>query len=249
LIHKVITLITDFGMNDSFVAQMKGVLLTINPACTIIDITHEIDPFNIKKAALSLGFAYRYFPAGSIHVAVVDPGVGSVRKGIIVSADGHYFIGPDNGIFSYIYHNCGNGFKVYHLNNDMAYELPQAVYLSNDKGNTFHGRDVFAPVAARLSIGQDIDKFGSLIGDFVQFSIPKPKIIDGVFNGEILYIDHPTSEYKRFGNAITNINKDILQEIGLNATFNREVQQNKKRLQLVFFYSNNYCPNIFWVCY
>ncbi|MBF0541353.1 MAG: SAM-dependent chlorinase/fluorinase [Nitrospirae bacterium] len=186
----VITLLTDFGRQDSFTAQMKGVILTINSACRIIDITHEIDSFNIKKAAITLGFCYKYFPTGTINVAVVDPGVGSNRRGIVAAAGGYYFVGPDNGIFSYIYQDCKDEVSVYHLTNN-------EIFLSNDS-STFHGRDVFAPVAAHLSKGFPIDKLGIKINDYIKINIPKPQINKEIIKGEILYIDH-------FGNAITNI--------------------------------------------
>jgi hypothetical protein len=192
---KIITLLTDFGMRDSFAAQMKGVILTINPSCAIVDITHEIDPFNIKKAALTIGFSYKYFPIGTINISIVDPGVGSSRRGIAIEAGGYYFVGPDNGIFSYIYHDFGHEVRVYHLSLDQF-------FLSNDS-STFHGRDVFAPVAAQLSIGLPIEKLGLEITDFIKSDIPKPQIIGGIIKGAILYID-------RFGNAITNIENKML---------------------------------------
>lgn len=192
----IITLLTDFGMYDPFAGQMKGVILSINPSCQIIDITHEIEQFNIKKGALSLGFSYRYFPVGTIHIAVVDPGVGSGRRGIIVCADGHFFVGPDNGIFSYIYQRCSNGYKVFHLTNKD--------FFLRSNSSTFHGRDVFAGVAAGLSYRLPIERFGDEIDDFMQIDIPKPQIIDNnAIKGVILYID-------RFGNAITNIDETTL---------------------------------------
>lgn len=185
----VITLLTDFGTRDTFVAEIKGVILSINPSVTIVDITHEIEPFNIIEGAMKLNSAQRYFPRGTIHLAVVDPGVGSSRKGIIIKTDKALFVGPDNGVLSL-------AVKEHSLKE--IYEITLPV-----RGSTFHGRDLFAPVAARLSRGESPESMGKRIDDFVRLSFPEPEIDKRGIKGEVIIID-------RFGNAITNINEHIL---------------------------------------
>ncbi|MEO5359210.1 MAG: SAM-dependent chlorinase/fluorinase [Nitrospirota bacterium] len=183
------TLLTDFGLADTFIAQMKGVMLSINPEINIVDMTHSIEPFNIRHAAVALGMSYKYFPAGTIHIAVVDPGVGSSRRGIIVDTGKYCFVGPDNGIFSIIY--AENKYKVYHITDKRAF--------INPTGATFHGRDVFAPTAALISKGMCPGELGSPVIDYNFFKITPPSNIGGnTITGEVLYID-------RFGNVITNI--------------------------------------------
>lgn len=186
----LISLTTDFGCKDPFVAIMKGVILNINPSVRIVDITHDISPQNILEAAFALEMSYRSFPHNTIHVAVVDPGVGSERRPLLVVAAHHYFIGPDNGVFSRIY-NSSERLEVIHITAD-HYFLPQ-------RSSTFHGRDVFAPVAAWMSKGIDISKFGDPVSDYVTIPVPKPVVTDeNRIDGEIIHID-------RFGNLITNI--------------------------------------------
>ncbi|MCG6553314.1 MAG: SAM-dependent chlorinase/fluorinase [Candidatus Magnetominusculus sp. LBB02] len=185
----IATLLTDFGMVNTFVAQMKGVMLSFNPEINIVDITHSIEPYNIRHGAIALGMSYKYFPVGTTHIAVVDPGVGSSRRGIVVAAGGNIFVGPDNGIFSVIY--AENKATVYHITDKRCYRNPT--------GATFHGRDVFAPTAGLISKGMPPDEVGPAISDFNSFEITPPSKIDGnKIMGEVLYID-------RFGNIITNI--------------------------------------------
>lgn len=185
----IITLLTDFGTRDTFVAEMKGVILCINSSVTIVDITHEIEPFNITEGAIKLSSVVRHFPQGTIHMAVVDPGVGSSRRGIILKTEKGFFVGPDNGLLS---------LTVREHSIEGIYEITLPV-----KGSTFHGRDVFAPVAARLSRGEPPEAMGRRIEDFVRLSIPEPVIDKEKIIGEVIIID-------RFGNAITNINEGIL---------------------------------------
>ncbi|MBF0487317.1 MAG: SAM-dependent chlorinase/fluorinase [Nitrospirae bacterium] len=183
------TLLTDFGLADTFVAQMKGVMLSINPEVNIVDITHSIEPYNIRHGAVALGMSYKYFPAATIHTAVVDPGVGSNRRGIVVDDGKYIFAGPDNGIFSVIY--AENKVTVYEITDERCYRNPTGV--------TFHGRDVFAPTAALISNGLRPDEVGPPIVDYQSFDIiPPSKTGDNTITGEVLYID-------RFGNIITNI--------------------------------------------
>ena len=185
-----ITLTTDFGSKDPFVGIMKGVIVSINPSVKIIDITHNISPQSILEAAYTLEMSYASFPHKTIHVAVVDPGVGSARRPLLVATDYHYFIGPDNGVFSRIY-RLTESLTVIHITAE-HYFLPQ-------RSSTFHGRDIFAPVAAWMSKGIDIERFGDPITDYV--ILQEPALIsssNNVVEGEVVYID-------RFGNLMTNI--------------------------------------------
>jgi S-adenosylmethionine hydrolase len=205
----VITLTTDFGLADAYVAVIKGVILSVNPEADIIDITHSIEPQNIAQAAFVLNVAYRYFPKHSFHIAIVDPGVGSERRGIILKAPSAIFIAPDNGILSHIINELSL--------NDRPSGYPQnleevklkkgleAVAITDPRfwrhpvSPTFHARDIFAPVAAGLSLGISPYEFGEKISSVHAF--PSPQLsLDSQDNlvGQILYIDH-------FGNLITSI--------------------------------------------
>ena len=187
---RIITLLTDFGTADYFVSAMKGVILSINPSSRIVDITHNIPAHDIEAAAFTLLAVYKSFPAETIHVAVVDPGVGSSRKGILVEVAGQYFVGPDNGIFSYVCERAG-GAKFFHLINS-AYFRPAV-------SNTFHGRDIFAPAAAALANGIMAKKLGREIKEVVRLAPLLPEEAkNGRLNARIIHID-------RFGNCITNI--------------------------------------------
>lgn len=186
----IITLLTDFGTADYFVSAMKGVILSLNPSSRIVDITHDIPAHDIEAAAFTLLAIYASFPAETIHVAVVDPGVGSSRKGILVDAAGQYFVGPDNGIFSYVCERAGVA-KFFHLRSS-AYFRPAV-------SKTFHGRDIFAPVAAALASGIGPKKLGRELKDAVRLAPLLPeKAKNGKLNARIIHID-------RFGNCITNI--------------------------------------------
>ena len=188
----VITLLTDFGTADYFVAAVKGVILTISPQVSLVDITHEVPPQDIEAGAFTLLNCYRDFPDGTIHVAVVDPGVGSARRGIVVRAGSHYFVGPDNGLFSYI---CDRESTC------KVFQLTAEKYFRPEPSASFHGRDVFAPVAAALSTGVKPDKFGPRIKDEVRLAPLAPVTDrDGSLRGRIIHID-------RFGNCITNFTR------------------------------------------
>ncbi len=190
----IITLTTDFGTKDSFTASMKGVVLKINPDAKIVDITHEIGPQDVWEAAFTLKTAYNNFPKGTVHLAVVDPGVGSTRRPIIVVTESYYFVGPDNGIFSLIFQEAER-LRVLHIT-ATHYFLP-------NPGATFHGRDIFAPVAAWLAKGTPSGNFGEEVEDFVKLNVPVPKKSQNGLEGHVIHID-------RFGNVITNItHKDI----------------------------------------
>jgi S-adenosylmethionine hydrolase len=185
-VNPVITLLTDFGTVDYFVGAVKGAILSVNPGAVIVDITHEIPPQDIETGAFTLLAAYETFPAGTIHVAVVDPGVGSERRPLIVSANEQFFVGPDNGLFSYIY-DREPSHQSFHVTSDR--------YFRPSVSSTFHGRDIFAPVAAALSNGVAPEELGMLIDDEVRLpSLETPL--------RIIHID-------RFGNCITNITRDL----------------------------------------
>ncbi len=190
----IITLTTDYGSRDSFAASMKGVILKVNPQAQIVDVSHEIGPQDIWEAAFTLKSAYTAFPKGTVHLAVVDPGVGSGRRPIIVVTDSYYFVGPDNGLFSLVYQEAER-IRVHHITSSHYY-LP-------NPGPTFHGRDIFAPVAAWLTKGIPSGNFGEEITDFVKLNVPLAKKTENGFEGHVVHID-------RFGNVITNITyKDI----------------------------------------
>ncbi len=195
----LITLLTDFGNADYFVAAVKGVILALNPLARFVDITHEIPPQDIEAAAFTLLAACQSFPAGTIHVAVVDPGVGSSRRAILIRVGGQFFVGPDNGIFSYVCDslaNLGETPEIFHLTNTRYFRQPVS--------STFNGRDVFAPVAAALSNGVKPQELGSAVSDFVRLKPLRPEASEnGEIKGRIIHID-------RFGNCVTNITRHEL---------------------------------------
>jgi S-adenosylmethionine hydrolase len=193
----LITLLTDFGHRDYFVASMKGVILNINPQARLIDLTHEIAPQQIEDAAYVLKSAYRYFPDGTVHVAVVDPGVGSNRRPILVSTSRYFFVAPDNGLLTPIYQE-ESSVEVRHIENRQ--------YRLDSEGTTFDGRDLFAPVAAWLTRGRPLGSFGRLIRDYVRLPIQEPTWQAQVFAGRIAYVD-------RFGNLISDVTALHLKEI------------------------------------
>lgn len=225
----IITLTTDFGLKDPFVGLMKGVILGINPKVQIIDITHNIKRHDVFEASQVISMAYKYFPPRTIHVAVIDPGVGGPRRPLLVVTENHYFIGPDNGIFTPIFEELQSPiFKVFHISSSHYY-LPM-------KGSTFHGRDIFAPVAAWLSKGIDSSKFGKEITDYTKITIPKPILVNNhTFKGEVISIDI-------FGNAITNITRDNLIELANVISRDKfKVIYKDKQLSIVNYYAD---PNI-----
>jgi S-adenosylmethionine hydrolase len=181
----VITLLTDFGTADYFVGAVKGAILSVNPAAVIADITHEVPPQDVETAAFTVLAAYETFPPGTVHFAVVDPGVGSERRAIVVKAGKWLFVGPDNGLFTYIYDREPS---------HQTFHVTAEKYFRPSPSTTFHGRDIFAPVAAALSKGVKPEAFGPSIADEVRLATsPTPTII---------HIDH-------FGNCITNITRDL----------------------------------------
>ncbi len=191
----IITLMTDFGTSDHYVGIMKGVALNINPQVQIVDITHAIPPQDVHAAALLIDSAYRYFPTGTIHVVVVDPGVGSERRAIVCQTETAYFVCPDNGILTHILRDEERIHTVAVENS--AYFLPQV-------SNTFHGRDIFAPVAAHLSRGEPIGQLGSPIAHPVLLPVSSPQMTDEAVIGHVIWIDS-------FGNLVTNLSHEILE--------------------------------------
>ena len=207
----IITLLTDFGTQDYFVGAMKGVILSVNPAAQIIDITHDIPPQDIHAGAFNLLAVYKEFPSATIHVGVVDPGVGSDRRAILIECAGQFFIGPDNGLFSWI---CEREGKF------VARRLTNAAYFRQPISTTFHGRDIFAPVAAALSNGVNPDEFGPLIDDHVRLESLKPKTTDKGIEATIIHID-------RFGNCITSLTRDHFGAVELAAGASLMVNKQK----------------------
>ena len=192
----IITLLTDFGAQDYFVGAMKAVILSLNPGATIVDITHEISPQDVHAAAFTLLACYRDFPAGSIHLAIVDPGVGSERRAILVECANQLFIGPDNGLFSWIIEREGN-FSARHIANKK--------FFRDSVSRTFHGRDVFAPVAAALSLGTPAKEFGPPLENIVTLAPLSLRAAADSIEGSIIHID-------RFGNCITNLTAEHVNE-------------------------------------
>jgi len=190
----LITLTTDFGTRDGFVAQMKGIILGMNPRARLIDVTHDIEPFSVLEGALVLKGISPHFPSGTIHVAIVDPGVGSKRRGIVLCAEEQTYVGPDNGLFSLI------------MSDNRAYEIREIQnpdFIRPEPHPTFHGRDIFAPTAAHLSAGKPFEEVGPLVYDPTKLFMPPVKENAEGLEGSVIYVD-------RFGNLSSNIDRAML---------------------------------------
>ncbi|MEO8340617.1 MAG: SAM-dependent chlorinase/fluorinase [Nitrospirota bacterium] len=207
---RLITLLTDFGNRDWFVASMKGAILTINPHATIVDLSHQITPHRIDEAAYALKSCYREFPEGTIHVVVVDPGVGSGRRAIAVKSVRYYFLTPDNGVLSYIFDD---------EQPVEVREIDQRKFRRESPGHTFDGRDLFAPVAGRLARHEPFESYGPVIGDYRTFPISEPHWEQGTLVGEIVYVD-------RFGNLMSNLMPVHLEEACLS------IKRRQPRIQI-----------------
>ena len=196
---EIITLLTDFGWEDGYIGAMKGVILGINPRCLIVDIAHGISPHDVMEAALVLGQTYRYFPPGTIHLVVVDPGVGGGRKSLVVETERYLFVGPDNGVFELV---------IKREKDIQVYELAERRFFLPQVSQTFHGRDIFAPAAAHLSLGTSPEQMGPALdcNDLVTLNIPSSFQEDETLLGEIIHVDH-------FGNLITNITREALRKL------------------------------------
>ena len=186
----IITLLTDFGLDDAYVGVMHGVILGIAPDARVVDLTHAIPPQDVRAGAFQLRTAWRYFPAGTIHVAVVDPGVGTDRRIVAVSAGAHTFVGPDNGVLRWAVDAAGGSSKI------VAVEAP--AYRLAQTSATFHGRDIMAPAAAHLAAGVPLAALGPALAGLLGQEFPAPNVVEEGLRGEVIYVDH-------FGNAITNL--------------------------------------------
>jgi len=193
----MVTLTTDFGTTDPWVASVKAALLTVNPDMKICDISHAVPKHDVVTGSFTLYRCFRDFPQWTIHLCVVDPGVGGSRRPILVTTDGYYFVGPDNGVFSYIY-ETETVERVIHITADHYFHKPVS--------QTFHARDVFAPIVGWLSKGIESASFGDLIEDYQRIPVPMDRIVgDNLLKGEVCAVDH-------FGNLITNIRLKTLKE-------------------------------------
>jgi len=194
--NPIITLTTDYGTSDHLVGVLKGVILQILPHVTVVDINHHVVPFDILDGALAIGSAYHYFPPRTVHIVVVDPGVGTQRRPILVTGEQHYFVAPDNGVLSMVYEREPQ-VSVRHITSDHYFHTPIS--------NTFHGRDVFAPVGAWLAKTYQTEVFGEEITDYVRFSLPRAKPAGAGIKGVVLRVD-------TFGNLMTSLTMDDLPE-------------------------------------
>ncbi len=193
----IITLLSDFGLQDGYVGTMKGVILSICPDAKLVDLSHLIAPQNVRSGAFVLLASYGYFPPGTVHLAVVDPGVGTERGAIAVRTRSSFFVGPDNGLFSLVLRN-ETGWEARSLENPQFRRSPMS--------STFHGRDLFAPAAAHLALGVRFDTLGSACAPvFPRWG--QPIIGKGEVQGEVIHID-------RFGNAVTNVRSEVLEKQG-----------------------------------
>jgi len=195
----IITLLSDFGLKDPYVAEMKAIILSVCPQAHLVDVSHEIEKFNIRMGAFVLASAASYFPDGTIHVAVVDPGVGTKRRAILVETKDMLFVGPDNGLLMLTAQRQG----IRHV-----YNLTNTRYMLPCVSRTFHGRDVFAPSAAHLANGCKPSDFGSEIHDYVIPKFAKPRLTKNALLGEVLHVDD-------FGNIVTNISRAELEKTGI----------------------------------
>jgi S-adenosylmethionine hydrolase len=197
----VITLTTDFGTRDTYVAEMKGVILSIVRDVHVVDITHEVTPHDVLEGALALEAAAPRFPSATIHVAVVDPGVGTSRRGLAVASRDQVFIGPDNGLFTAFLDDQGW----------RAFELRAAEFRGTEVSPTFHGRDIFAPAAAHLARGVEPARLGPPVTDPVRLRWPEARVSEGRVGGAVVHVD-------RFGNLVTSIHSDAIASLGSGVT-------------------------------
>ncbi len=214
----LVTLLSDFGVKDPYVAEMKAVILSICPEARITDISHQIEKFNIRMGAFVLVSVAPYFPVGTVHMAVVDPGVGTKRRPLIVETKRYFYVGPDNGLLMLSAQREGIR-HVYNISNP-HYMLPTI-------SRTFHGRDIFAPAAAHLAKGRVPSKFGPEIHDYLIPRFAKPRMGKDGLLGEVLYIDD-------FGNVVSNISTKDLEKVGMKEGCLLYVKFRKKVSKLKF---------------
>ncbi len=197
--ERIVTFTTDFGLTDHYVGTMKGVILNVNPAVQLVDITNAVQAYDVLDGAIAISQAYQYFPSGTIHLVIVDPGVGTARRPLLVRTDKHFFIAPDNGVLSFVFEQEKERLQVRQITAEHYFLQPVS--------NTFHGRDIFAAIAGWLSKGVDSSAFGEEITDYVRFAAPKPKLAaPNTMKGIVLKVD-------KFGNLITNIRPDDLPQL------------------------------------
>ena len=229
--NRIIALLTDFGAGDAYAASLKGVIHSINPNAKIIDISHSVRPQDVKQAAFILQEIYPYFPKQTIYVAVVDPGVGSSRRAICVKTAKGYLIGPDNGLFDLV------------LAGESKYEVRCLVnhqYFLNRISATFHGRDIFAPVAAYLSRSEIFSKLGPILKTTQKLNFPVAKIRDRKISGEIIYIDH-------FGNTVSNISKKLFNKLNSKHRYTIQIRSIRiKQIKSFFSEGQKNKPMALW---
>ena len=214
----VITLLTDYGIKDSYVAEVKGAILKISPDATIVDISHDVGNYDIEAGAFHLARAAPYFPDGTVHVCVVDPGVGSARKPIIIEARGAWFVGPDNGLMAPAAERLGVKSIWEITNTDM---LPPRV------SHVFDGRDVFGPTGAHLSVGLPPDRLGTEIREMMRLPAYTPKLDGDTVHAQVIHVDG-------FGNLVTNVTYDILEKIGVSGEARFTVKARGSDLELPY---------------
>lgn len=190
-----VTLLTDFGTADGYVAAMKGVIASIAPDAQLDDVSHDLAQGDVEAAAWSLGAYWRLYPRGTVHLVVVDPGVGSQRRALAVRADGRLLVAPDNGVLSRVLHSAADVQAVH--------ALESAAHRRTDVSNTFHGRDIFAPAAAHLAAGEPIRRMGPRVENPITLEVAEPQVVGEALRGQVVHVD-------RFGNLITNIPADAL---------------------------------------
>lgn len=216
----IVALLTDFGLRDPYVGAMKGAILTVSPAASLVDLTHEVAPHDVMEAALALEAAYRFFPPGTVFLAVVDPGVGSGRRALALAAAGFLFVGPDNGVFSLVL--AAHGEARLHL-------VENAALFRSPLSPVFHGRDLFAPAAAWLAAGGTLARLGPTVVDPVRLALPIPERGSEACGGVVIHVD-------RFGNLTTNLTEaDVAELAGSGAV---EVLLSQRTLPLVRTYAD-----------
>ena len=216
----LITLTTDFGQDDAFVAIMKGVIYNIAPRVKIVDLCHQIEQGNLIQAAYILKSSWHWFPPKTVHIVVVDPGVGSIRKPLAGGLKGHRFVGPDNGLLTAALNHSAR-----------FYEIANPRYFHRHVSSTFHGRDIFAPVGAWLAKGTALSKMGWKVNNPITLDLPQPKVVQNKISGSIVYIDH-------FGNLTSNIPMSALKSyFKVNDKSSRIKIGEKKIFELSTFYS------------
>lgn len=219
--NRIITLTTDFGLRDPYVAEIKGVIFNISPRVKVVDITHQVEKFDIQRAGYILSAASPYFSEGTIHVVVVDPGVGTKRKAILIETKKSYFIGPDNGVLALAAGNQGI---------ESIYKIERTKVIRSEVSDTFHGRDIFAPTAAHLANGTPPSEVGPEISRLIIPNFSKTTKKDDRLIGTILYVDS-------FGNIVTNLHKKDLEEIGIKKKVNLKLNSDTLQLKICKSYA------------